>query len=590
MLNMSQAWDTNIKKPARECCARVKVYNGSTLAYTFLPEDKLVSFKISKLSSPKMFGFSICQMLELELIDKDGNVNLQKGYKVKCELGVEDEYAPTPNFYIDSVEEKDTIRKISVKAYDIVHTFDNKTFSQLTINYPRTLKQIATQIAGTVQWDNNLYNPTYDGSTSYLNYNPQDTQRTMIDDICGASGAICFAGYNDDLVFKRIEVSTPALTIDRSDYFSFTTGDDGTITGLVSATELGDNVEVGSRTGRYEVLRENGCLTTNNNIATHLNSLLVKVNGLHLYAYDLKWRGNPALEIGDTVKIQKKDDSYITTIYLGETIKYNGGISSQSTYDLGEQEDPEANPANIGEAISQTIARVDKINKTIDLKVEEAIDGSQTIAELSVSVGNISSHVAEMDGDIATIQSTITQMPGEIKLAVESDLQDDFYQKCSSIDITEDGIEVKSTGGITIDSGADLTISSGADLTISSGASLVINSGNLTIDSSGNVKVKGAIQSGSTISGATITGGSISIGSGAFKVNSNGSVDACSGNFQILSGTGAMGEYVASCGGGFLVDGNLACDSINIYGGGGSWYINSDGTCGGLKAIAVFGA
>ena len=59
MLVISENWETNIKKQARSCTGKVEIYNGSTLLYTCLPEDKLVSIKVEKTSNKKMFGFSI---------------------------------------------------------------------------------------------------------------------------------------------------------------------------------------------------------------------------------------------------------------------------------------------------------------------------------------------------------------------------------------------------------------------------------------------------------------------------------------------------------------------------------------------------
>lgn len=223
---------------------------------------------------------------------------------------------------------------------------------------------------------------------------------------------------------------------------------------------------------------------------------------------------------------------------------------------------------------------------------EETIEESETISSLVVSVGQIESTVTTMEGDIdslegdvTTIQSRITQLPGEITLQVEEDIKDDYYGKVSTVDITTDGIGISSTGSI--------TLASGSDLILNSGAGFEVHSANFTIDSSGNVSLKGSIQSqstlsGVTVSGGTISGGTINIGSGKFKVNSDGSVSACGGNFNIYDDIHG-GESVASCNGGFVVNGVMQSDAINVYGEH-NWAIDTDGTCYGLKAIAVFGA
>lgn len=608
MLVISENWETNIKKQARSCTGKVEIYNGSTLLYTCLPEDKLVSIKVEKTSNKKMFGFSIAQLATIELIDPQQEIELQQGYKVKAYLGCEDDYATLPNFYIDSFEYKDTLRKVTIKAYDVIRQLDNKTFSQLNITYPKNLKAVFANS----EWPSSISDIIYDGTNSKFNYAAGDLQRQVLDDICAITGTVCVAGNNDKLVFKQITVKqTPDLTIDRSNYFSFTNGDSKQLTGIVSSTELGDNVEVGNRNGYVYVMHDNGCINLNNQAATILRSLFNRVNGLTLTPYVLNWRANPALEVGDTIAVQKKDDTYTTTVYMGEDISYNGGINSKSEYELDTNQNPDANPISLGEAINKTYARVDKVAGEITLLASTVDSHSSQIASLVITSGQIESRVETVEDDVTTMQSTISQMPDQIRLAVEADIADDYYAKVSSIDINTNGIEIKSTGTITIDSGADLVINSGGGFEV--------HTTNFTIDSSGNVTIKGSISSGSiitgatissgTVTGSTITGGTINIGNGNFTVSSNGTVS--------LAGVATFNPESASWYGssfdkgvdmsyleiGHINDNNNTPKSNNwaITAGGtgyfqalesqsGNWSIASDGTCTGLKAIAVFGA
>lgn len=593
MKSVSQQWNAGITNVARQLSASVVCNNGTVQVATFAPERDLVSITINATpTNGKFFGYTICKEAKV-VVQHFADYDIKVGYQLDCRIGIKKvDEAPEemqfPTFYISKIDIDENTGNATLTGYDIISKAQDLTFNNSIITYPKTMAQYAGQIgnligANSVIWIGNVANKdiSFDGTNNYFNFAQTQSLREVLNAIAGATGTICFVSMSDDIVFISPYVkSTADVNITKQSYFTLKTGESVQLTGITSATELGDNITVGSTSGHNEILWDNGFLTINNQAYTFLNNIYGYLHNMEYIPYDVKWRGNPALEVGDTVQFTTKDNSTINTLYLGEELIYTGGLSAKSNWQETDNGNPDSNPTSLGEIINRTVAKVDKVKGEISLLASSVSQNTENIAELVITSGEIQSRVSVAEGNITTIQSTISQMPQQIKLAVEADIQDDFYAKVSSITIGTDGIEVKSTGSITLDSGADLTISSGA--------SLVVNTTNFKVDSSGNVTIKGAISSGSTITGSTITGGSINIGNGKFKVNSDGSVNACGGNFNIYDDDHG-GETVADCQGGFLVNGALMCDSINVYGSH-AWSIESDGTCTGLKAIAVFGA
>lgn len=606
MIPTSQTWAQKITAPQR-------IIKGYVLTdLSVVSANDLISFKIQRTpTNGDFWGYSICQELTLEVFSNNYDSTYYQPY-----VGVDGEQLAQNRFYTSEIKYDEKNNRTTIKGYDLMKTAEGHVTSELSYETSQTIKSLvasaATILDTTVIWNDtqHIENTTISG----FNFDGKESFRDLFNEAAKITGTICFIDRNNVINFKQPVIKqTQDLQISKDLYFEQKSSDSYTLTGVVLTTELGDNLEVGTKTGYVQVIRDSPIteLITDIERTTILNKLLTQMNGLTMTGYTLQWRGNPALEIGDTVKLQKKDNTYYSVVYLGESLSYTGGLRSESKWEGGKGEDPESNPINIAEAIYTTRAKVDKINHTIDLRVEEAIGKSQTIADLVISVGQIESTVAVMEGDIATIQSRILQLPGEIKLEVEADIQDDFYAKVSSIDIDTDGIEIKSTGSITIDSGADLVISSGGGFEV--------HTTNFTIDSSGNVSLKGSIQSqstlsgvtvsGGTVTGSTITGGTVNIGNGNFTVSSNGTV-SLAGVASFNPGTtswygssfsaGVDMQYLEI---GHINDNNNTPKSNNwcittagtgyftaIEGQHGDWGISSTGTAHGLKAIAVFGA
>jgi archaellum component FlaC len=132
-------------------------------------------------------------------------------------------------------------------------------------------------------------------------------------------------------------------------------------------------------------------------IATLLESAIGLVGGLSINQFTCNWRGNYLLEPGDKIGIITKDDSTIFSYVLNDKYTYNGGINADTLWEYADNEDETAsNPSSIGDAIKKTFARVDKVNREIELVASEVYGFSSSISQLKLDTQSISATVQEV--------------------------------------------------------------------------------------------------------------------------------------------------------------------------------------------------
>ena len=406
---------------------KVEIYKNSTLSNTFLPEDNLSSIQIERTPNHgTFFGYTICQKATVKLIDKDNSIEVSNGDDLKIYLGTETEYAGNPIFTVNEITRDEVKRTINIVAYDLIGDAANYTQSELTIAYPITLSGYADIVANflgtTVKWDNvSFVDISFDGTTNIPNFGGTETLREVLNGIAAASGSICFINNDNKICFKQLKASSPIAAIDKSLYFDLTVGEPLTLTKLTSATELGDNITAGTAEGFNQIIRDNPFLVNHTDLADTLTQLFIILNGITYYPYNIKWRGNPAFEIGDYISIAKKDET-INMYYLGETISYTGGLKATSEWQTAEQGEIHSNPATIGEKLSQTVAKVDKVNKEIQLAIQD-IDGyTERINKIEMDTEGIAATVSKVEQDVADLSTSIGMTPEDVQIQINQSL------------------------------------------------------------------------------------------------------------------------------------------------------------------------
>ena len=263
------------------------------------------------------------------------------------------------------------------------------------------------------------------------NFEGTETIREALNDIAEATQTIYFIDSDWNLVFKRLNQSGDAdLEITKANYFTLDTKDAATLSTVVHATELGDNVSAAAaQQGATQYVRDNAFWEMREDIADLVENALDAVGGTTIIPFNCSWRGNFLLEIGDKIALTTKDNAVIFTYLLNDSITYSGGLSQKSQWSHKEESGETAtNPSTLGEALKQTYARVDKQNKQIDLVASEVDVNKSNIANLQINVDGINASVSSVETKVDNQINTVNDELVTIKNTVDA--------KMSSEDVT----------------------------------------------------------------------------------------------------------------------------------------------------------
>lgn len=421
--------------------AKVELFVGSTLVHTCFCEDILQSFSLDRsCDMSKFFGYGYFQKMNIKVINdlKEFPVSTENNIKVAVGDGVQFDY-PFPTLHVTEVH-KDEIENISsITCYDALHRLKGNILADLELNAPYTIRDVAQAVAnllGVPLVIQNVNDTSFD--TYYekgANYSLEKTEllRDVLDDIAEVTQTIYFMNNRDELVFKRLDRDGQAvLTITKDDYYSLETKTNRRLAGICKTTELGDNVgDQITQIGTTQFIRDNPFWDLRSDIGTLVENALAAMGGLTLNQFHLDWDGNYLLELGDKIDIVSHDDTIVTAYYLDDTITYAGFIEAKTEWEYTASEpETESNPANLGDKLNQTFAKVDKLNKTITLVAQEIGDTTSDIAELKVTTDSINLKVEEIiSGDSNDITSELLEAVGkeidnltkEVNLKVSAD-------------------------------------------------------------------------------------------------------------------------------------------------------------------------
>ena len=255
------------------------------------------------------------------------------------------------------------------------------------------------------------------------NFSGKETLRNTLDSIAEVTQTIYFLNDSEQLVFKSLDIQGGSvLNIEKNSYFDLQVKDAVNISKIVHVTELGNNLYTGDDTGIKQTVRDNPFWNNRTDLITLLDESLLRINGLTIVPFNTKWRGNFLIEIGDKIGLRAKDGSCIYTYVLDDIIKYNGGFSQTTNWEYTPEEDrgTTSNPTTIGEKFNQTFARVDQINKKIDLVVSTIDTKIEESIEKAVENIEIPDNKEYVDEQIKTVTETITEKEAAIKLTTDA--------------------------------------------------------------------------------------------------------------------------------------------------------------------------
>lgn len=453
MQNVTTAYTSAINATVRRNKAKVELYSGSTLAATFTESDKIVKLDISRTAeSGKFFGQCITQKLSLELIDYERDLEEITNEKIKVYLGVvlangTVEYKSFPDFYISEVHRDEKTYSISITAYDKIKAAEEMKVSELELSAPYTVADIADAAADYLGLSSVVEKYIPEEDTCFLtelenggNFEGTEDLRSVITAIAEVTQTTAYIDYENNLVFKRIFNVPPVdrLQINKTRYSDFESGDNRRLANICRVTELGDNITVFSNfSGSTQYIRNNPIYDAlpDETVTELLEQAIAQVGLETIAIFDIEWRGNPALEIGDRLTIISTDNTKFVSYLLDDTLSFDGGLHENSIFEYDDEAEEESNPSNLGEAIKQTYAKVDKANKEISLVASEASTTSNKVTTLTETVDSINASVMKvqtnteeklqgLSDDIGELAETVNlkMTSEEVKIEIQKEL------------------------------------------------------------------------------------------------------------------------------------------------------------------------
>ena len=463
MKNASAAFMSAMASPSRMIRGKVVVVDGGlTSEYGYANKLQSIEQEVSAVKG-KMFGAVVSYKSTIKLIDVKNVVQVNVGAKASPQIGINGELLPMTPVYISSntFDEVKGIR--TLVGEDAIGFTDKYIWNDIkgdlgaTFTIQDVFAAIASKIGTEFMITGELPNVNAVYTKATFNVNGDETLRQILTAAAEATGAMVFINGNGKMEIKMLS-NTIALAIDKNVQFDLSTEPSSSLSGIISINELNDMISVGNNSSYISVISVNPFIDpTDDSSQGKLQNLFVKCQGNTFYPYKLKWRGNPALEIGDKIRLTLRDGSTIDTWYLGEKVKYTGGMSAESSWEADESEKPEVGSQTISDTTRRTMAKVDKANQKITLLTEASGEQGQKISQLEVSLDGIRTEVSEVSSTAngaMTKATTVEQTVDGLKVQVteangKADKADKnasaAVTKANELEITVDGYDARIT-------------------------------------------------------------------------------------------------------------------------------------------------
>ncbi len=452
-----------LSNPVRNINATVVF--GTNLANMYSSKGALVSIDIERVGENKFFGFGYCQKANIKLLDPDRTIDIESlrdDINISFYIGndIDNAVRPFNRFYASQIYRDENTNTLSITAYDDLYTIGNLAVEEFGLTEPEATYRDYIEFL----FDNNYIIPNeltelFDSTLENVNFTADITFRELLDYIAEATQTIYYFTATG-IVFKTFSANDiPVLSIKKDDYFTLDSGDNRRLATITHVTDLGDNVSATSGlTGSTQYLYNNPFLELQDDIGTLLNDAISRVGNMTINTFNLEWRGNYLLEIGDCIEIEDKSGGFIKTYVLNDTIFYDGTLSHTMQWEFdNSNEDIESDSANLGDALKQTFARVDKANKQIDLVTSDTQANSEAISALQLTTEGITASVSNMStatgealtnlsGDITTLTNRVNAAitSEDVQLQIETEIANGIDKVTTSTGFTfnEEGLTV----------------------------------------------------------------------------------------------------------------------------------------------------
>ena len=429
---------SQLNSDVRHITARAYVYEGTSSKYTFKATDNLQSFTVERVGQGKFFGYGICQKMNMKVRDVSRQFSVTTANQINLIWDVLVDGKNTslfayPRFKVSEVHRDENTNALSITAYDALYEATKHNVSELTLADSYTIKEFIASCATLLGLKGYSIRGVGENETCFdtsyaagANFEGTETIRDALDAVAEVTQTIYFITNESKICFRRLSLDGDAnFTIDKEKYFTLSSKTNKRLGTIVSATELGDNLSVSTtESGSTQFIRDNPFWDNREDRATLLDNALAAVGGLTLNQFECNWHGNYLLEIGDKIALVTKDGSQAISYVLDDTIEYNGGISEKTkwSYEYNENENNiNSAPSNLGDSIKQTYAKVDKVNKEIEIVASQADENTDAISALRINVNSINATVQnqqqQINESVDSLNSDIDSLTTEIASA-----------------------------------------------------------------------------------------------------------------------------------------------------------------------------
>jgi hypothetical protein len=457
MYNVSKSYLDAYKTPSRRIVGSVECETQEG-TITMAPNGSLVSFIIEKTAPKgKLFGFAVSQKITIEAIGILDTI--RKGDKLIPSIECSDytaEQVLLPYFYVDTIEFNKVKNRTIINGYDILHKMDSILIKDYTFTYPVNSRVYSRAILEPLGCEV-IYEGILQTIKEAPNMEGNESVRNVLAALAEFTGSICYVSKENTVKFRGITAEDFTDVVTPANYFDLTIGEQIQLTQVASATELGDTYTYGSE-GFTQVMWENPFLNMRTDVSELVESIGQKVLNTTCIAYNLSWRGCPAYELGDFIVLQEKDGTARFTRYLNERIVYGGGLKVTSNWEAVESESVDAAPPTLGETLKQVYAKVDKVNKQIDLVVSEKVREAIKNGEFNGDIEEIiDEKVSKIEIDTESIKASVMESTQDI---IDSELVE--IKEQVSMNMTKDEVEIlieqnKSTGAESVQTSTGYT-------------------------------------------------------------------------------------------------------------------------------------
>lgn len=315
MYNVSADYKNYIKLASRKLSSRL-VIGSKTYTDTDIVEMTLEGNLVP--GEEFTLGTTVCNKLEVTIITNNNVVSLSviRPY-VGLDINGTIEEVPLGVFNIDDVTVNKGNKKIV--AYDNMMKLEKAYFSNLS--YPATIQAIATEIcqkAG-VSFSSTL--PNYS-----MNKIEGKTLREAIGIIAGICGGFASINRTGSLEIKGLTTTDVSITGDNF-FGSIEKADKNfTIKKITAIKEDNSTISSGGGLSSEEITFSNNYLNQ-----VQLNSILTTYNNYSYMPLKFNWQGNPAIDVGDKIKITDIDNTVYSIPVMRLKLSYKGGLKSEIT-------------------------------------------------------------------------------------------------------------------------------------------------------------------------------------------------------------------------------------------------------------------